>query len=259
MGSLVSGDIDFASTGSISGIALMATGLKSFYILGTQDSYATVEGIIGKENIRSVADLKGKRLAVTFASSAHVLVLDILEQNGLRPRDDVALINLKVSEMPAAFKSGEVDACAAWTPTFNKLLRMEGARLLLDDKQFSLYKTYGLGPGPDLLVARKGFVNKYPQSTKAFLQGYFEAIELLKKSRNESAAVLTKLTQLTMEEQLAVLGDISWYGLDEQRKLMDDPGLFVQGLQRLADFLVQHKQIDRAPAVKNWVNTSILE
>lgn len=258
MASLISGDVDFASTGSISGLALMATGLKSFYVFATQDSYATVEGIVAKQEIKSVRDLKGKKLAVTFASSAHVLVLDILEQNGLKPREDLILINLKVSEMPAAFKSGEVDACALWTPMFNKLLRMKGARLLLNDTEFSLFKKYGLGPGPDLLVVRKEFVKKYPQSTKAFLDGYFEAVQFLKHSPDQSAEVLMKLTQLTMEEQKAVLKDIEWYGLEKQRELMDKPGSFVKGLQKLADFLVKHKQIDKAPQVKNWVNTKIL-
>jgi len=51
--------------------------LSSF--IGTQDSYATVEGIIAREGIPSVKALKGKKLAVTFASSAHVLVLDVFK------------------------------------------------------------------------------------------------------------------------------------------------------------------------------------
>ena len=210
MGSLVAGDLDFASTGCISGIALMASGMKGFYAFGTQDSYATVEGIVAKEEIKSVKDLKGKKLAVTFASSAHVLVLDILEQNGLAPKDDVTLINLKVSEMPAAFKSGEVDACALWTPMFNKLLNMKGTHLLVDDTRFSLFKEYGLGPGPDLLVVRKEFAETYPNTTKAFVKGYFEAVELLKQKPEECAKVLVKLTNLSMEDQMAVLKAVSY-------------------------------------------------
>jgi taurine transport system substrate-binding protein len=62
-----------------------------------------------------------------------------------------------------------------------------------------------------------------------------------------------------MEEQMSVLKDIQWYGLDKQRELMDKPGSFVKGMQKLADFLVKHKQIDKAPAVKEWVNTEILK
>ncbi len=54
MGSLVAGDLDVASTGSISAIALMAAGSKGFMAFGTQDSYATVEGIIAREGIKNV-------------------------------------------------------------------------------------------------------------------------------------------------------------------------------------------------------------
>ncbi|MFP3929147.1 MAG: ABC transporter substrate-binding protein [Desulfobacteraceae bacterium] len=259
MGSLVAGDLDFASTGCISGIALMASGMKGFYAFGTPDSYATVEGIVARKDIKTVEDLKGKKLAATFASSAHVLALDILEQHGLEPKEDVTLINLKVSEMPAAFRSGEVDACAIWTPMFNKLLNMEDTHLLLDDTEFSLFKKYGLGPGPDLLVARKDFVEKYPNTTKAFVRGYFKAVELLKEKPEECAEVLVKLTNLSMEEQMTVLEDISWYGLDKQQELMVDPGTFVDGMQKLAEFLVRHNQIDEAPVVKEWVNKDLLK
>jgi taurine transport system substrate-binding protein len=253
MGSLVAGDLDVASTGSISAIALMASGNKGFMAFGTQDSYATVEGIIAKEKIDTIKDLRGKRIAAPFASSAHVLVLDMLAQNGLDPDKDLTLINLKVNEMPAAMGSGEIDACAAWTPHFNKLLNMPGNHLLVNDTEFSLFKKYKLGPGPDLLVVRKEFADKYPNTCKAFVKGYFEAVAMLINQPEECAKVLVKLTNLSMEDQMAVLKDITWIKGDEQKALMVQPGGFVTGMQQLADFLVKHQQIDEAPRVKAWI------
>lgn len=253
MGSLVAGDLDVASTGSISAIALMASGSKGFMAFGTQDSYATVEGIIAREGIKSIKDLKGKRIAAPFASSAHVLVLDILEQNGLDPDKDLTLINLKVNEMPAAMGSGEIDACSAWTPHFNKLLNMPGNHLLVNDTEFSLFKKYQLGPGPDLLVVRREFAEKYPNTCKAFVKGYFEAVDMLIDEPEECAKVLVKLTNLSMEDQMAVLKDITWIKGDAQKALMVQPGDFVTGMQQLADFLVKHEQIDEAPEVKAWI------
>jgi len=257
MGSLVAGDLDFASTGSISAIALMAAGVKRFSIIGTQDSYATVEGIIAREGISSVKALKGKKLAVTFASSAHVLVLDILKAEGLDPKQDIHLINLKVSEMPAAFKSGEVDACAAWTPVFNRLLAMDEARLLLDDTRFSLFRQFGLGPGPDVLVVRNGFARKCPHTTRAFIEGYFQSVSELKDQPEACARILTELTRLDLKDQINVLRDITWYPLDVQRKLMVNPGSFVKGLQKLADFLFENGQIDRSPPVRKWIDPNL--
>ena len=258
MGAMIAGNLDFASTGSISAIALMASGVRSFFVIGSQDSYATVEGIIAGKEVQTVADLEGKKLGVAFASSAHVLVLDVLERNGLVPKKDVTLINLKVSEMPAAFLSGEVDACAAWTPMFHKLMAMEDAHLLLDDTEFSLFKEFKLGPGPDVLVVRKRFAKKYPNTVRAFLEGYFESVERLKTEPEACANDLMDLTNLSLEDQLQVLKDITWYGLEQQRELLLNPGTFTRGLQKLADFLKKQGQIDRSPEVRKWVKPDLL-
>jgi taurine transport system substrate-binding protein len=231
----------------------MAAGSKGFMAFATPDSYATVEGIIARESIKSIKDLKGKKVAAPFASSAHVLVLDMLEQNGLDPEKDLTLVNLSVNEMPAAMVSKEVDACATWTPHFNKLLNMPGHHLLVDDTQFSLYKKYQLGPGPDLMVVRRDFAEKYPNTSKAFVEGLFESIDLLISNPEECADVLVKLTQLSKEDQMAVLKDIQWIPGSAQKALMVEPGQFVEGMQRLAEFLVKHKQIDKAPKVKEWI------
>jgi taurine transport system substrate-binding protein len=236
----------------------MAAGSKGFMAFGAPDSYATVEGIIATENIKSIQDLKGKRIAAPFASSAHVLVLDILEQNGLDPAKDLTLLNLSVNEMPAAMGSGEIDACAAWTPHFNKLLNMPGNHLLVDDTEFSLYKKFKLGPGPDLLVVRTEFAEKYPNTCQAFVKGYFEAVDMLINEPEECAKVLVKLTNLSMEDQMAVLKDINWIKGDAQKALMVQPGDFVTGMQQLAEFLVKHQQIDKAPKVKAWIAESMV-
>lgn len=259
MGAMVSGDLDFAATGAISALALMAVNQKSFYVFGTPDSYATVEGIVGKTSIKTAKDLKGKKLAVTFASSAHVLALDILNQNNLIPNVDVELINLKVSDMPTAYKSGEIDAAALWTPHFNKMLKIEGTHEILNDTQFSLYKEYGLGPGPDLITVRKEFAEKYPITTKAFIEGYFESIDFIINNPGESAKILTELTGLNIAEQEKVMEDITWYPRNKQKELLVDPGNFVTGLQNLAKFLHEHKQIDVVPNVEKWVKVDLLE
>jgi taurine transport system substrate-binding protein len=154
--------------------------------------------------------------------------------------------------------SGEIDACSAWTPHFNKLLKMPGNHLLLDDTVFSLFKKFKLGPGPDLLVVRKEFAEKYPKTCRAFVKGYFEAVDMLINEPEECAKALVKLTNLSMEDQMGVLKDIKWIKGDEQKALMVKPGGFVAGMQQLAEFLVKHDQIDDAPNIKNWIIESMV-
>jgi len=260
MGSLAAGQLDFASTGSISALALMASGNTSFYALGSQDSYATVEGIVARTGIEAIEDLAGTKLAVTFASSAHVLVYDILEQHGLDPESDVELVNLSVYDMISAFKSREIDAAAAWTPAFEQLLALDDCHLLCNDESFSLYKEYELGPGPDLLVARADFVDEHPDLTEAFLRGYFKAIEFLQDPANldEAAEVISEYTKLDVEAQKETLRAIAWHGLDKQFEFMVDPGTYIEGLEKLAAFLVEHGMLETVPDIQNYVNVDVL-
>jgi taurine transport system substrate-binding protein len=81
---------------------------------------------------------------------------------------------------------------------------------------------------------------------------------MLSGQPEEAAGVLLELTGLSREEQLAVIKQTQWYSAADQKALMVDPGNFVNGMQQLAEMLVALKQIDRAPAVKDWVQVSYL-
>jgi len=259
LGSMVSGDLDIAGTGVVSALALMAAGNKSFSVIATPDSYATVEGILVNDAIKSVADLKGKKVGVTFASSAHVLVLDILNQAKLDSNRDVTLLNMPVSEMPAAMQAKQVDAVAAWTPAFNKVKALPGVKLLVDDREFSLFKRFAVGPGPDVIVVRNEFRDKYPRTTAAFMDGLFEAIVFMRDKPDEAASVLMELTSLTREEQKSVLADIHWYDRAEQQRLLLGDKPFVTGVEMLGKFLVENKQLTAAPAVAEWFDTRLVQ
>ena len=86
MSAIMSGDIDIAGTGIVSAMALMARGAKQFSIIAIPESFGRVEGILVREGVKSLADLKGKKIGVTFASSSHLLVLDALAKAGLTRR-----------------------------------------------------------------------------------------------------------------------------------------------------------------------------
>lgn len=255
LGSLVSGDLDFAGTGVVSALALMASGNKSFSVVATPDSYATVEGILSNDSIRTIADLKGKKIGVTFASSAHVLVLDLLNQAKLDSNRDVTLLNMPVSEMPGAMMTKQVDAVAAWTPAFNKVKAIPGVKVLADDREFSLYKRFGVGPGPDVIVVRNEFRDRYPRTTAAFMDGLFEAIAYTRDKPDEAAATLMELTGLSLAEQKSVLADVVWHDRAAQQKLLLGDKPFVAGVDLLGKFLVDNKQLTKAPVAAEWFDT----
>lgn len=255
MSALMSGGIDIACTGIVSAMALMARGAHQFSIIAVPENFGRVEGLLVRNGIRNVHDLKGKKLGVTFASSAHLLVLDVIAKAGLKP-DDVTVLNVPAPELPAAVKAGQIDAAAAWTPQFDAIKRQPGISLLADDTSFSLYQSHKVTPGPDVLVVRNAFAEKNGDAVKSYLKAYFKATGVLHDRPEEAARTLVKLTNLNEEEQVAAIKGADWYSQAKQAEILK--GSYIDGLQKLGELLVEHKQIDKAPMVKNWINASFV-
>jgi len=255
MAAFMSGDLDVGCSGIVSAMALMARGAKHFSIVAIPDSFGRVEGLLVRDSIRTFKDLKGKKIGVTFASSTHTLVLDILNQAGLN-LNDVTVLNVPAPELPAAIQSGQVDAAAAWTPQFDAIRKMPGISLLADDSAFSLYKTHKVTPGPDVLIASRKFIEQNGDTLRTYLKAYFRGSEQLTSDPSRAAKTLTKLTNLPESDQIEVVKGADFYSQQQQANLLK--GEYVDGLQRLADILVAQKQIDKAPDVKNWVDPSFI-
>ncbi len=253
MSALMAGNINIAGTGVVSAIALMARGAKQFYLIGVPEDFGRVEGLFTRNDVNSIQDLKGKTIGTTFASSSHMLVLDLLAANGLVVDKDVHVVNVPAPELPAAIKSKQIDACATWTPYFNNIAAMPDMKLLADDTSFSLYKEFGVTPGPDVLVVSKSFADKNPDAVKRFAKAYFAACASLGSNPDAATDVLTELTQLSSEEQVRMVQGAEWYDQSKQKELLTEGAKFVTGLQKLAEMLVTYKQIDKAPNVSDWI------
>ncbi|KAG3177032.1 hypothetical protein PC129_g25531, partial [Phytophthora cactorum] len=169
-------------------------------------------------------DLKGKKIGVTYASSAHVLLLDVLRQAGLDPDRDVSIINLPATNILSAYQGKQIDAAVAWTPAFDRIKAVPGTHVLLDDTAFSLYKQYAITPGPDVLLTHAKLGQGNPEAVRKFLAAVFQANTLLTEQPQEAAGVLLELTGLSRDDQLNVIKQTQWYSAADQKALMVEPG-----------------------------------
>jgi taurine transport system substrate-binding protein len=258
MSAVMAGNVDLAGTGIVSALALMAAGARQFQIIATPDNFGRSEGLLAPESVKSITDLKGKKIGVTYASSTHVLILDVLRQAGMDPDKDVSLINLPATNILSAYQGKQIDAAAAWTPAFDKIKALPGTHVVVDDTSFSLYKQFSITPGPDVLLTHTALGKESPDVVRKFLKATFDANDMLTNRPAEAAALLQDLTGLGKEDLTGVVKQTEWYSAAAQKELMVQPAKFVSGMQKLADMLVALKQIDKAPVVKDWVESSYL-
>jgi NitT/TauT family transport system substrate-binding protein len=99
-----------------------ATGGKSVTILINDYSNGN-DMIVAKPGIKSLKDLKGKKIGVEMGFVDHLLLLNGLEKAGMK-ESDVTLVNTKTNETPQVLASGDVDAIGAWQPSSGQAMKL---------------------------------------------------------------------------------------------------------------------------------------
>jgi sulfonate transport system substrate-binding protein len=162
---LNSGAIDIGSTAGLAAVLGKANGnpIRAVYIFSRPEWTALV---VRKDSpIKTLADLKGKKIAATKGTDPFLFTLRALHTVGLT-RDDVELVNLQHPDGRTALANGQVDAWAGLDPHMAAAQIDDGDRLLYRNVDFN---TYGF------LDAREAFLQQYPETVARVLKVYEKA------------------------------------------------------------------------------------
>jgi sulfonate transport system substrate-binding protein len=126
------GAIDVGFVGEAPPIFAQAAGARFVYV-GNDPAAPLAEALVvpRESPLKSVADLKGKRIALNKGSNVHYLLVKLLEKNGLK-YSDITPVFLPPADARAAFEKGAVDAWAIWDPFLAAVEQQVGARQLAD-------------------------------------------------------------------------------------------------------------------------------
>ncbi len=126
------GSIDFGDVGEAPPIFAQAAGAPLAYVAATVPRPATEAVLVQKDSpIKTVADLKGKKVAYNKGSNVHYFLVKLLEKNGLKYQD-VQSVFLPPADARAAFEKGAVDAWVIWDPFLAAAEVGLGGRILAD-------------------------------------------------------------------------------------------------------------------------------
>ncbi|MEH1930247.1 MAG: sulfonate ABC transporter substrate-binding protein [Nostoc sp.] len=176
------GSIDFGYTGESPPIFAQAGGTPLLYV--AYDPWSPkAEAIIVPKNspIKTVADLKGKKLAFAKGSNANYLVVKAVEAAGLN-YSDIKPAHLTPADARAAFTGGKVDAWAIWDPYLAAVEHDKDVRILTD--------ATNLAPNRGYYLARQEFVNSHPDLLKTLLDEVSKVNEWATNNPEEVAKFL---------------------------------------------------------------------
>jgi NitT/TauT family transport system substrate-binding protein len=127
MNAFSAGKIDAVTVTNGDALVTAAGGAKNVMIIVTDYSNGN-DMIVGKPGIKSLKDLKGKKIGLELGLVEHLLLLNGLQKAGLK-ESDVTLVNTPTNETPQALASGDLAAIGAWQPNSGEAMkRVPGAK-----------------------------------------------------------------------------------------------------------------------------------
>ncbi len=178
-----SGSADLGLIGSSpAAIALSKPLNLPIKVVWIQEVIGTAEALIARDpSIKSVQDLRGKRVAVPFSSTAHFSLLQALKGAGLTEGKDVKLINLAPDAMLPAWQGKQIDAAWIWNPVQSEIAKT--GKLI-----YSSADTAKAGkPTFDLSAGTSEFVDGNAAFMKQWATAQDHAIELIASEPKDAA------------------------------------------------------------------------
>ena len=242
---LVAGEVDFAQmTGSLMSSARLQ-GADPVMIAGVQDTLD--DRLVSRPNIKSVEDLRGKRIAVfRFGSASHLRLLYVLPRYGLSERD-VTLLQIGDSpERLIALSSGSVDATLISPPDHLEAVRV-GMKILLNLRDLNVpYQGSGLVTTQRVLLRKRDMARR-------FLRAWVEAIHLVKTNPEISKKAFAKYRQSKDERRI----EDAYQALRETVKPKPYPS--IEGFRTIIEDASQRIPAARAANPRDFIDASLLQ
>jgi sulfonate transport system substrate-binding protein len=192
------GAIDFGTAGEAPPIFAQAAGAPLIYV-GFEPPAPKGEAILVPKDstLQSVAELKGKKVALNKGSNVHYLLVRALEHAGISFKD-IHPVYLPPADARAAFEQGSVDAWVIWDPFLAAASAATGARTLSDGEN--------LVSNHQFFLAERGFATANPKLIDTVIQQLVAIDAWAKSDPNGAAAVLSPKVGIPAEVLAVALG-----------------------------------------------------
>ncbi|GAA4398834.1 taurine ABC transporter substrate-binding protein [Tsukamurella soli] len=207
-------------------------------IVWIQDLIGPAESLVARDpSIKTVADLKGKKIGVPFASTSHYSLLTALDKAGIGGDADV--INLTPDAIRGAWVGGQIDAAYIWQPTLGQLLS-SGAHVLTDSSQVAAEGS----PTYDLEGARSDFVKNNPKFLRIWTAAQDWAVKLLTTDPHEASVRIAGQLGVPVAQIEQQIKGYRYFDAATQAEPDHLGGQLGADLRNTAQFLLQQGQVN---------------
>ncbi|AVO53502.1 sulfonate ABC transporter substrate-binding protein [Ectopseudomonas mendocina] len=232
------GSVDFGVTGETPPVFAQAAGADLLYVAHEPPAPTGEAILVPKDSpIKSVAELKGKKVALNKGSNVHYLLVRALEDAGLK-YGDITPVYLPPADARAAFERGSVDAWVIWDPFQSAAEKQLQARTLRDGT--------GLVDNHQFYLATRTYAEQHPQVVGALVEEIRGVGEWVKGNLDEATSQVAPLIGLSPEITRQA---VERQGYGAQFITPD----VVEAQQKIADTFTELKLIPKKLSIKDVI------
>ena len=186
------GSIDYGAVGDSPPVFAQAAGAAIVYAAG--QPITNGQGILVPQNsaIRSIADLRGKRVGFTKGSSAHNVTVQALEKAGLTYAD-ITPVYLTPPDAGPAFANGSIDAWSIWDPYFAIGETKQNGRILVNASEITKTNSF--------YIANRDFARNHGPVLQQIVDVTTSTAKWAEAHRDEVAKALSAVTGIPLDIQ----------------------------------------------------------
>ena len=246
---IASGDIQCAATTVETWIVWNANGVATKQIFQLDKSYGA-DGMVVRNNIASIKDLKGKTVAASAPGTAPYFTLAwFLKKNGLSVKD-VTVVNLEPAAAAQSFLAGQNDAAMTYEPYLSSVRdKPEAGKIIATTLDYPMIMdSFGCTPQ---------FLEQNPKAAKALADGYFEAVEMIAKEPQKSYGIMGADVKQTAEAFGKSASYLRWQDKAANQKFF--AGELQAFSKEAAELLMEVGIIKSIPPIEGIIDTRFIQ
>lgn len=232
----------------------LAQGIDGQIVLVTDESTGG-DGIIARNGIATIGDLKGKRIAFARATPSHFLLFKLLQKNGMTVKDISPVTFDDPSQAAQAFSGGSVDAAVTFEPFLSQLEHGGKGKVIVTTKEL---------PGiiVDVLVASPKFIERQAD-LDTLISGWIKSAEFAKANPAKAATIIANSFRMREASDVeGMIAGLTFADAKRNRELLcrgtDKPPLN-QILTEAAEFWKEQGIISQLPSFNGRVSERACE
>ena len=246
---IASGDIVCAATTVETWIVWNANGVATTQLFQLDKSYGA-DGMVVRNTIKSIKDVKGKQVAASAPGTAPYFTLAwFLKKNGLSVKD-VTVVNMEPGPAAQAFIAGQNDVAMTYEPYLSAVrAKPEAGKIIATTLDYPMVMdTFGCTPK---------FIAENQAAVKALVKSYFEALAMIKADQAKAYGIMGADVKQTAEQFGNSAKYLRWQGPEENKKFFATE--FAPFSKEAADLLLEIGIIKAIPDLSKLADTRFIQ